>query len=87
MNEEIVKLNVILPTLERGDVGNYVISLQALLYGRGFNIGRYGIDGGFGKSTEKAVRSCQSFYGITVDGIVGKDTWSVLLSGDRKCLI
>ena len=33
------------------------------------------IDGSFGQRTEKAVKDFQKKQGITVDGIVGAETW------------
>ena len=38
-------------------------------------------DGRFGADTERAVRTLQTRLGMTVDGIVGPDTWRVLQSG------
>ena len=35
-------------------------------------------DGIFGEETERAVRAFQSYYGLTVDGIVGPETWRLL---------
>ena len=43
----------------------------------GFNCGA--IDGIFGSGTENAVKTLQKVYGRTIDGIVGQDTWRVLL--------
>lgn len=36
-------------------------------------------DGKFGPSTERAVRTFQSRAGLSVDGVVGEDTWRALL--------
>lgn len=35
-------------------------------------------DGAFGEETERAVRAFQETYGLSVDGIVGEETWNVL---------
>jgi peptidoglycan hydrolase-like protein with peptidoglycan-binding domain len=39
------------------------------------------IDGKFGASTESAVKQIQQSHGIAVDGVVGPNTWSVLVTG------
>ena len=38
-------------------------------------------DGNFGAATEAGVKRVQEFFGLTQDGAVGKDTWSVLVGG------
>lgn len=65
--------------LSRGDKGDNVKALQLLLIGRGFSCGSAGADSSFGSGTESAVRTYQSKKGLTVDGIVGKKTWTKLL--------
>ena len=67
-----------LPVLRKGDKGQYVTLLQTKLINKGFSCGSYGADGDFGNDTEKAVKSFQKAYGLTVDGIVGAKTWSAL---------
>jgi len=37
------------------------------------------IDGDFGPQTKASVKSFQTFGGVTEDGIVGDETWSVSL--------
>jgi hypothetical protein len=37
------------------------------------------VDGVFGNETETAVKAWQHFFGLTEDGIVGPDTWAVLI--------
>lgn len=67
-----------------GIVNESVKSVQALLVAKfGENVGPSGIDGRFGNATDAAVRSLQTRVfgaGPRVDGIVGPDTWSVLVN-------
>lgn len=59
--------------------------LQALLFQVGHILGLpdavVAASGQFDADTDKAVRAIQKHYGIAQDGICGKDTWSVLLTG------
>jgi peptidoglycan hydrolase-like protein with peptidoglycan-binding domain len=64
------------PTVRRGSTGPAVTLLQQLLTDYGYDPGV--IDGDFGPNTENAVRSFQTDYGLTVDGIVGPHTWAAL---------
>jgi cell wall-associated NlpC family hydrolase len=66
------------PTLRRGSKGEYVTLLQTMLVNRGYDIGKTGVDGDFGKATEKAVIAFQKASGLQADGIVGKKTWAAL---------
>ena len=63
-------------TIRRGDKGKEVKTAQQLLNHKGYGAGS--VDGIFGENTEKAVRALQKNYGITVDGIIGTDTWDSL---------
>ena len=65
------------PVLRRGDKNASVRRLQAILntYGAGLDI-----DGSFGAKTEAAVRAVQMRFKITVDGVVGAETWTRLLA-------
>ena len=67
-------ITVSLHQLSKGNKGEEVRALQLLLTGRGYDVGKAGADGEFGEATDKAVRSAQKHYGLTVDGIAGKDT-------------
>ncbi|GAA0178517.1 hypothetical protein SH2C18_15560 [Clostridium sediminicola] len=58
--------------------GNDVKAVQSKLKELGFDAGA--IDGIFGRNTARAVKSFQSSRRITVDGIVGKQTWKYLFS-------
>ena len=64
------------PTLKRGSKGEYVRQLQKLLQDRGYDLGKCGIDGDFGRATEAAVKEFQKDSHITADGIVGPNTWA-----------
>ena len=68
----IVELN----TLKANTRGEQVKSLQRLLVGFGFDLK---VDGIFGMATDRAVRTFQRKNGLSVDGVVGKNTWSKLL--------
>ena len=74
--------------LFRGDRGKEVLDVQTRLRGQGFELGREGVDGFYGPSTELAVRSFQQRRGLLVDGVVGANTWRELVEsgyavGDR----
>lgn len=62
-------------TLKRGSTGSEVRELQTLLNNNGANLS---VDGKFGPKTLAAVTSYQKANGLTVDGIVGKNTWGAL---------
>ncbi|WP_439676783.1 peptidoglycan-binding domain-containing protein [Embleya sp. MST-111070] len=63
------------PNLYYTDTGSAVRHAQCLI-----NLYGYGIaeDGIYGASTRTAVKSLQSRCGITVDGMVGANTWNCL---------
>jgi hypothetical protein len=68
------------PTLARGSKGSVVSALQTAL--KRFDVPNSPtdpgpIDGDFGPRTESAVRAYQSHQNITVDGVVGHQTWWV----------
>ena len=66
--------------------GNAVKNAQAILIQHGFACGgrivagRENPDGEFGPATEKAVKSFQHKYKLNIDGEVGVETWSSLLT-------
>ena len=66
------------PTIRRGTKGADVIECQTMLTRLGYDLGSCGIDGDFGRATEKAVRSFQSDNKLVVDGVVGPMTWDAL---------
>jgi murein DD-endopeptidase MepM/ murein hydrolase activator NlpD len=66
------------PTLRQGSRGQSVRELQSLLKSKGFDPGP--VDGEFGPKTAAAVRRFQQAAGITVDAIVGPQTWGKLVA-------
>lgn len=64
--------------VRRGSKGVYVMILQDALNVLGFT--GSGLDGVFGAGTENAVRRFQLAYGLSVDGIVGCNTWRRITS-------
>ncbi|KPI15591.1 serine/threonine protein kinase [Actinobacteria bacterium OK074] len=58
-----------------GDTGKRVVQVQCILTNRGYDIGSDGVDGEFGPATDSAVRAFQTDRDLTVDGVVGHDTW------------
>lgn len=67
--------------LRQGDSGRDVYTLQYLLRQRGYSLS---VDGMFGSGTDSAVRSFQSSRGLSVDGIVGGNTWEALIVTVRQ---
>lgn len=61
--------------LRRGSFGDEVERLQRLLSEAGFAVT---IDADFGPATDLAVKQFQASKGLTVDGIVGRNTWEAL---------
>ena len=66
------------PLLREGSRGSYVRFLQNLLQSKFIPTGN--IDGIFGSQTLNAVRAFQQENNLTVDGIVGDNTWNALTS-------
>jgi peptidoglycan hydrolase-like protein with peptidoglycan-binding domain len=64
------------PTEQEGSTGENVRSVQYLLNAHGSNLA---VDGDFGPKTDAAVRAFQADHGLGVDGIVGDQTWPVLI--------
>lgn len=64
------------PLIRRGSRGNYVCIAQDDLNTLGYKTG--GLDGVFGEQTYNAVRRYQSSRGLSVDGIIGCNTWRSL---------
>ena len=54
--------------------GNDVKELQTVLINLGYDLGKYGADGIFGKDTYRVVKEFQRDNKLYDDGIVGKNT-------------
>ena len=65
------------PQISNGSSGDDVRRLQRLLVEMKF-LDYTGVDGIFGNNTEASVRMFQESAGLTVDGIVGPQTWGAL---------
>lgn len=68
------------PTVRKGAKGNITKLIQKRLLSLGYKLPKWGADGGFGDETVEAVKSLQTDKGLSVDGIVGQDTWRKLLN-------
>ena len=62
-------------TIKYGSTGTDVKALQTALNKAGFPVA---VDGIFGAKTTTAVKKYQQANGLTVDGIVGPETWNKL---------
>ncbi len=69
-------------TLRRGSKNSAVWFLQKLLLSYLYPI--TDIDSSFGPETERAVRAFQQENGLTVDGIVGPNTWRALFNSQGR---
>jgi hypothetical protein len=77
--EGTVTLTLALPVLRHvkpNTRGQHVSNAQALLNAHGASLT---VDGAFGPSMERAVKSFQSVHHLHADGIVGASTWRMLL--------
>lgn len=68
-------------TIKRGSKGADVRKCQKLLVQQGYKVG---VDGDFGKGTEKVVIAFQKSKGLGADGVVGTDTWNALLKVEKE---
>jgi peptidoglycan hydrolase-like protein with peptidoglycan-binding domain len=64
------------PVLKAGSTGLPVRRLQSRMSAVGYNTG--GVDGRLGAKTEAAVKKLQQDFNLSVDGIVGPQTWQVV---------
>ena len=66
------------PVVQLGSQGQAVKDLQILL--NKTVAANLKVDGSFGRQTQSAVQTTQSIFFLTIDGIVGENTWKVLRS-------
>ena len=66
--------------VQQGSTGDAVRAVQSQIHGRGDGA-QLAIDGTFGPATNDAVRAFQTLLDLTVDGIVGLQTWNHLVNG------
>lgn len=78
------KVMVELEILRKGSKGTEVFTVQSILKAKGYK-GENGkvlaLDESFGGNTEYAVKAFQKDNRLTVDGVVGQNTWNKLLKG------
>jgi peptidoglycan hydrolase-like protein with peptidoglycan-binding domain len=75
------KVSVALPELRKGSEGASVRALQCLINSMGVvGLTPLQVDGDFGDKTDDAVRRLQRALSLTIDGVVGVDTWTRLLT-------
>lgn len=67
--------------VQQGSNGDAVRAVQSQIHSRGDGASQITIDGIFGPVTNDAVRAFQTILGLTVDGIVGPQTWNHLVNG------
>ena len=65
-------------TIRKGSRGEVVKEMQFMLDQLGYDLGPCGVDGDFGRMTEKAVKAFQKDHGLKIDGVVGSKTWAAL---------
>ena len=73
-----ITASTVKPTIQYGDENAYVTKCQELLIQHGYSIGVSKPTGYFGSNTKAAVKKFQTDKGLTVDGIVGSQTWPAL---------
>ncbi|MBI0398292.1 eCIS core domain-containing protein [Cyclobacterium marinum] len=80
MLEDIFDNNAV---LKISSSGTAVMLLQHALIGLDYRLPTFGADGSFGGETSRAVKAFQADMGLTVDGIVGRNTIRYLDRLDR----
>jgi peptidoglycan hydrolase-like protein with peptidoglycan-binding domain len=64
------------PVLRIGSTGLPVRRAQKRMNLVGFDVG--GVDGRYGAKTESAVKHLQERFQVTIDGVVGPQTWAII---------
>jgi len=67
--------------VQKGSNGDAVSAVQSQIHSRGDGASQITIDGSFSSVTTDAVRAFQTLLGLSVDGIVGPQTWNHLVNG------
>lgn len=67
--------------VQQGSNGDAVSAVQSQIHSRGDGANQITIDGTFSPVTNDAVRAFQTLAGLSVDGIVGPQTWNHLVNG------
>ena len=68
------------PTVRKGAKGNITKLIQEKLLSLGYKLPKWGADGSFGGETVDAVKLFQEAKGLSIDGVVGQNTWRKLLN-------
>jgi hypothetical protein len=71
---------LLIVAVQQGMSGDAVEAVQSQIHGRGDGAA-VAIDGIFGSDTDDAVRAFQMLLGLSVDGVVGEQTWNHLANG------
>ncbi|MDS1005144.1 N-acetylmuramoyl-L-alanine amidase [Clostridium sporogenes] len=66
------------PMCRQGARGGITKIIQQMLINIGYPVGSYGADGVFGDGTVTAIKALQRDCNLSVDGIVGRETWNAL---------
>ena len=78
--KEDLPVEIVKPTLRKGDSGDAVEELQTRLNELGYDCGT--VDGKFGGKTLAAVKTFQREHSLDADGVVGRKTWAALGNGE-----
>ena len=66
------------PVVRKGAKGNITKLIQKRLLSLDYKLPKWGADGGFGDETVEAIKAFQIDKSLSVDGVVGQDTWREL---------